>query len=83
MEFHQGLVFLGGDYILDKLNVIMAVANGVGNAIAALGRLESPVDAYNAAYHQTRQNYADNKTQQRQKDGRPCTAHLQRRYVVG
>lgn len=57
------------DYILDKLNVIMAVANGVGNAIAALGRLESPVDAYNAAYHQTRQNYADNKTQQRQKDG--------------
>ena len=57
------------DYILDKLNMIMAVANGVGNAIAALGRLESPVDAYNAAYHQTRQNYADNKTQQRQKDG--------------
>jgi tape measure domain-containing protein len=57
------------DYILDKLNVIMAVANGVGNAIAALGRLESPVDAYNAAYHQTRQNYADNKTRQRQKDG--------------
>ena len=47
------------DFILDKLNRIMGVANGVANAIAAIGRGENPIDAYNAAYAQTRQQYKD------------------------
>lgn len=50
------------DFILDKLNRIMGVANGVANAIAAIGRGENPIDAYNEAYNSTRQSYADSKT---------------------
>lgn len=50
------------DFILDKLNRIMAVAAGVANALAAIGRGENPIDAYNAAYSQTRQEYADSKS---------------------
>ena len=50
------------DFILDKLNRIMGVANGVANAIAAIGRGENPIDAYNKAYNSTRQSYADSKT---------------------
>lgn len=50
------------DFILDKLNRIMGVANGVANAIAALGRGENPLEAYNTAYAQTRQEYAASKT---------------------
>lgn len=46
------------DFILDKLNRIMGVANGVANAIAAIGRGENPLEAYNTAYAQTRQEYA-------------------------
>lgn len=49
------------DFILDKLNRIMGVANGVANAIAALGRGENPLEAYNTAYAQTRQEYAASK----------------------
>lgn len=49
------------DFILDKLNRIMGVANGVANAIAALGRGENPLEAYNTAYAQTRQEYASSK----------------------
>lgn len=51
------------DFILDKLNRIMGVANGVANAIAAIGRGENPLDAYNAAYAQTRQQYKDQPKQ--------------------
>ena len=47
------------DFILDKLNRIMGVANGVANAIAAIGRGENPVTAYNEGYSQTRQQYKD------------------------
>lgn len=47
------------DFILDKLNRIMGVANGVANAIAAIGRGENPVTAYNEGYAQTRQQYKD------------------------
>lgn len=47
------------DFILDKLNRIMGVANGVANAIAAIGRGENPVTAYNEGYIQTRQQYKD------------------------
>lgn len=50
------------NFILDKLNRIMGVANGVANAIAAIGRGENPIDAYNEAYNSTRQSYADSKT---------------------
>lgn len=50
------------DFVLDKLNRIMGVANGVANAIAAIGRGENPIDAYNEAYNSTRQSYADSKT---------------------
>lgn len=50
------------DFILDKLNRIMGVANGVANAIAAIGRGENPIDAYNEAYKSTRQSYVDRKT---------------------
>lgn len=51
-------VFSGvADFILDKLNRIMGVANGVANAIAAIGRGENPVTAYNEGYSQTRQQY--------------------------
>ena len=50
------------NFILDKLNRIMGVANGVANAIAAIGRGENPIDAYNEAYKSTRQSYADSKT---------------------
>lgn len=57
------------DFILDKLNRIMGVANGVANAIAAIGRGENPLDAYNSAYNQSRQDYKGNKTQQRQREG--------------
>lgn len=49
------------DFILDKLNRIMGVANGVANAIASLGRGENPLEAYNTAYAQTRQEYASSK----------------------
>lgn len=53
-------VFSGvADFILDKLNRIMGVANGVANAIAAIGRGENPVTAYNEGYSQTRQQYKD------------------------
>ena len=51
------------DFILDKLNRIMGVANGVANAIAAIGRGENPLNAYNAAYAQTRQQYKDQPKQ--------------------
>lgn len=60
------------DFILDKLNRVMAVANGVANALAAIGNgesLDSVINAYNSAYNQSRQDYKDNKTQQRQKEG--------------
>lgn len=51
-------VFSGvADFILDKLNRIMGVANGVANAIAAIGRGENPITAYNEGYSQTRQQY--------------------------
>ena len=56
------------DFILDKLNRVMAVANGVANALAAIGNGES-LDNVNSAYHQSRQDYKDNKTQQRQREG--------------
>ena len=54
---------VAADFILDKLNRIMGVANGVANAIAAIGRGENPLDAYNAAYAQTRQQYKDQPKQ--------------------
>lgn len=60
------------DFILDKLNRVMAVANGVANALAAIGNgesLDNVINAYNSAYHQSRQDYKDNKTQQRQREG--------------
>lgn len=50
---------VAADFILDKLNRIMGVANGVANAIAAIGRGENPVTAYNEGYSQTRQQYKD------------------------
>ena len=50
---------VAADFILDKLNRIMGVANGVANAIAAIGRGENPVTAYNKGYAQTRQQYKD------------------------
>lgn len=50
---------VAADFILDKLNRIMGVANGVANAIAAIGRGENPLNAYNVAYAQTRQQYKD------------------------
>ena len=50
------------DFIIDKLNRMMGVAAGVANAIAAIGRGENPIDAYNAAYSQTRQEYANSKS---------------------
>lgn len=60
------------DFILDKLNRVMAVANGVANALAAIGNgesLDNVINAYNSAYNQSRQDYKDNKTQQRQREG--------------
>lgn len=60
------------DFILDKLNRVMAVANGVANALAAIGNgesLDNVINAYNSAYNQSRQDYKDSKTQQRQKEG--------------
>ena len=50
------------DFIIDKLNRMMGVAAGVANAIAAIGRGENPIDAYNAAYSQTRQEYANSES---------------------
>lgn len=60
------------DFILDKLNRVMAVANGVANALAAVGNgesLDNVINAYNSAYNQSRQDYKDSKTQQRQREG--------------
>lgn len=60
------------DFILDKLNRVMAVANGVANALAAIGNgesLDNVINAYNSAYNQSRQDYKDSKTQQRQREG--------------
>lgn len=60
------------DFILDKLNRVIAVANGVANALAAIGNgesLDNVINAYNSAYNQSRQDYKDSKTQQRQKEG--------------
>ena len=60
------------DFILDKLNRVMAVANGVANALAAIGNgesLDNVINVYNSAYNQSRQDYKDSKTQQRQKEG--------------
>lgn len=61
------------DFILDKLNRIMGVANGVANAIAALGRGENPLEAYNTAYAQTRQEYAASKTADPSRKGSTVT----------
>ena len=61
------------DFILDKLNRIMGVANGVANAIAALGRGENPLEAYNTAYAQTRQEYAASKTAATSRNGSTIT----------
>lgn len=61
------------DFILDKLNRIMGVANGVANAIAALGRGENPLEAYNTAYAQTRQEYAASKAAATSRKGSTVT----------
>ena len=48
---------IAADFILDKLNRIWGVANGVANAIAAIGRGENPITAYNQAYAQIRDDF--------------------------